>query len=242
MQRASCPRKGPVCRVIVMAQSVVSPRRLAETRVAAPLSLRRRRWVRRHRVITVLLFVLVLLTPVWWSLGSSLTDPGLGTSVPARFAEWLRGSRRRIPRDVGGEHLVQPPPTAGGGEAGERRDPAPGHDGRSARCRPDRCPPLLIWRCRRRSRPSPARPSPARGSGTRWAGPSVGCPVSMRRSCVPIPCTRAWWRVWPGWTPSSFPPRCTRGAPFRAGARGVTPRPSRPTRRGPSWPRSMPAS
>jgi len=47
--------------------------------------------VRRHRVITVVLFVLVLLTPVWWSLGSSLTDPGLGSSVPARFAEWVRG-------------------------------------------------------------------------------------------------------------------------------------------------------
>ena len=32
-----------------------------------------------------------LLTPVWWSLGSALTNPGLGTSVTARFAEWLRG-------------------------------------------------------------------------------------------------------------------------------------------------------
>jgi hypothetical protein len=37
------------------------------------------------------LVVVVLLTPVWWSLGSALTDPGLGTSVSARFAEWLRG-------------------------------------------------------------------------------------------------------------------------------------------------------
>jgi hypothetical protein len=34
---------------------------------------------------------MVLLTPVWWSLGSALTNPGLGTSVTARFAEWARG-------------------------------------------------------------------------------------------------------------------------------------------------------
>jgi len=32
----------------------------------------------------------VLLTPVWVSLGSALTNPALGFSVPARFAEWLR--------------------------------------------------------------------------------------------------------------------------------------------------------
>ena len=35
--------------------------------------------------------MVVLLTPVWWSLGSALTNPGLGTTVSARFAEWLRG-------------------------------------------------------------------------------------------------------------------------------------------------------
>jgi len=33
----------------------------------------------------------VALTPLWWSLGSALTDPGLGTSLSARFAEWARG-------------------------------------------------------------------------------------------------------------------------------------------------------
>lgn len=38
-----------------------------------------------------LLTITVLLTPVWWSLGSALTDPGLGTSVSARLAEWFRG-------------------------------------------------------------------------------------------------------------------------------------------------------
>ena len=35
--------------------------------------------------------VVILLTPVWWSLGSALTNPGLGTSIPARLAEWSRG-------------------------------------------------------------------------------------------------------------------------------------------------------
>jgi len=52
---------------------------------------RRVRWVRRHKVTSVLVLVTILLTPVWWSLGSALTDQGLGTSVPARFAEWFRG-------------------------------------------------------------------------------------------------------------------------------------------------------
>jgi len=33
---------------------------------------------------------MVLLAPVWWSLGSALTDPGMGTSVAGRLAEWVR--------------------------------------------------------------------------------------------------------------------------------------------------------
>ena len=47
--------------------------------------------MRAHRLRTSVLGILVLLTPMWWSLGSALTDPGLGTSVPARLAEWARG-------------------------------------------------------------------------------------------------------------------------------------------------------
>jgi hypothetical protein len=45
----------------------------------------------RHPLLTGLLAVLVLLTPVWISLGNALTDPGLGTSAAARGAEWFRG-------------------------------------------------------------------------------------------------------------------------------------------------------
>src|SRR5579863_6298914 len=74
-----------------MAHMVVPPRRLAPASFDAPLGERRRRWVRRHRVVSVLLMVVVLLTPVWWSLGSALTNPGLGTTVSARLAEWVRG-------------------------------------------------------------------------------------------------------------------------------------------------------
>ena len=47
-------------------------------------------WARRHKVLSVLVLVATLLTPVWSSLGSALTDPGLGSSVPARLAEWFR--------------------------------------------------------------------------------------------------------------------------------------------------------
>src|SRR5580700_4015189 len=74
-----------------MVHAVVSPRRPSRDRADAPVGERRRPWVRRHKVLSALFLVVVLLTPVWWSLGSSLTNPGLGTTVSARFAEWLRG-------------------------------------------------------------------------------------------------------------------------------------------------------
>jgi hypothetical protein len=38
----------------------------------------------------VLLALLVVLSPVWWSLGSALTDPAMGVTVPGRLAEWFR--------------------------------------------------------------------------------------------------------------------------------------------------------
>ncbi len=84
---------------------------------------RRRRQVRaarrtiagRHPVAAGALAVIVLLTPVWVSLGNALANPGLGTSVAARGAEWFRGH--------GGSGIVNwaenlwyshhPPPTGG---------------------------------------------------------------------------------------------------------------------------------
>jgi len=49
------------------------------------------RWALAHKIVTALVAVVVLLTPVWWSLGTALSNPALGTSVPARLAEWFRG-------------------------------------------------------------------------------------------------------------------------------------------------------
>ena len=47
--------------------------------------------VGRHPKTTVLVVVLVLLTPVWVSLGSAAADPSLGPTVGGRMAEWVRG-------------------------------------------------------------------------------------------------------------------------------------------------------
>jgi hypothetical protein len=49
----------------------------------------------RHPVRTGLLIVLIGLTPVWWSLGNALTNPGMGPSVASRLAEWLRDNGGR---------------------------------------------------------------------------------------------------------------------------------------------------
>ncbi len=54
-------------------------------------------WVGRHPRLVVLLALLVLLTPVWWSLGTALTNSGNGP-LGSRFTEWVR--------DHGGASLV----------------------------------------------------------------------------------------------------------------------------------------
>ena len=41
--------------------------------------------------MAALIVGVVALSPIWVSLGSALTNPTLGTSVAARFAEWARG-------------------------------------------------------------------------------------------------------------------------------------------------------
>jgi hypothetical protein len=55
----------------------------------------RRYFFGRHPFATAALVVIVGFTPVWWSLGNALTDPGMGTSVAARFAEWMRDNGMR---------------------------------------------------------------------------------------------------------------------------------------------------
>ncbi len=54
--------------------------------------IRGRRTVRgRHPKSTVALVILLLLTPLWFSLGSAATDQALGNTVGARLTEWVRG-------------------------------------------------------------------------------------------------------------------------------------------------------
>ncbi len=48
------------------------------------------RWVRAHKVRSILLAFLVLLSPVFWSAGFALTNPSLGSTLPGRLAEWAR--------------------------------------------------------------------------------------------------------------------------------------------------------
>jgi hypothetical protein len=77
--------------VVRMQQTAVSVRSSPAAHAKRPGPNRARGWIRRHKIKSALLLVLILLTPVFWSLGSALTDPGLGTSVPGRLAEWFRG-------------------------------------------------------------------------------------------------------------------------------------------------------
>src|ERR1019366_7225099 len=73
------------------------------------------RWVRRHKLRSALLFVFVAMLPIWVSAGMALTNPSLGSTVSARFAEWVR--------DHGGGSIVNwaenvwyshhPPPVGG---------------------------------------------------------------------------------------------------------------------------------
>jgi Phosphodiester glycosidase len=51
----------------------------------------RRTIVGRHPFLSACCAVVLALTPAWVSLGSALANPGLGTSVAARGAEWFRG-------------------------------------------------------------------------------------------------------------------------------------------------------
>ena len=59
----------------------------------------RRFWFGRHPWAAGVITVVVAMTPVWWSLGSALADPGFGPTVSSRFVEWVR--------DHGGSGLVR---------------------------------------------------------------------------------------------------------------------------------------
>ena len=44
----------------------------------------------RHPKLSILLVVLIVLTPLWVSLGSAATNPALGPSMGSRLTEWVR--------------------------------------------------------------------------------------------------------------------------------------------------------
>jgi uncharacterized protein YigE (DUF2233 family) len=75
----------------------------------------RKTWPGRHPKTSVAVLLLVVMTPIWVSLGNALTNPALGLTIGARGAEWLR--------DNGGGSIVtsienwwythHPPPVGG---------------------------------------------------------------------------------------------------------------------------------
>lgn len=67
----------------------VQTRRYRRTRRRSMRS-NRRTVIGRHPYRSVAVVVVLALAPIWISLGSALGNPGLGSSIPARFAEWAR--------------------------------------------------------------------------------------------------------------------------------------------------------
>ena len=105
-----------------MSQTVVSPRRQATASANLPLSSRRRRWVRRHRVLSVV------------ARRGDPAHPGVvvarlraqrswpGERRPGAVRRMAPGSRWCVVRQVGGEHLVLPSRSTGGRETRQRGD------------------------------------------------------------------------------------------------------------------------
>jgi hypothetical protein len=75
----------------------------------------RRTMVGRHPFLAAFVAIAVALTPAWVSLGSALTNPSLGTSVSARFAEWARthGASPIVNWAENAWYSSHPPPVGG---------------------------------------------------------------------------------------------------------------------------------
>ena len=75
----------------------------------------RRTIVGRHPFLTAFVAVAILLTPAWVSLGSALTNPSLGNSAGARFAEWARdhGASPIVNWAENAWYSAHPPPVGG---------------------------------------------------------------------------------------------------------------------------------
>ncbi|NNN22087.1 MAG: hypothetical protein HKL80_08825, partial [Acidimicrobiales bacterium] len=76
---------------------------------------KKKSYLGRHPIFTWLLAIILLMTPIWWSLGNALTDPTLGTSIPGRFAEWVRdhGGKSIVVWAENEWYLHNPPPVGG---------------------------------------------------------------------------------------------------------------------------------
>jgi len=121
----------------------------------------RRTWPGRHPKTAGAILVVVLLTPVWVSFGSALTNPSLGLSMPARAAEWFRehgagGIVTTIenwwyshhPPPVGGKPAADALPSGSGARDGSGGTAAVGLP-KPANLRPFATPPLAgegVWR------------------------------------------------------------------------------------------------
>ncbi len=83
--RRTSPPEGPR-----YAHTLVRPTRRERRALRKQKRRERSTVVGRHPKTTVLLVVLVLLTPLWASLGTAATDPALGPTVGGRLTEWVR--------------------------------------------------------------------------------------------------------------------------------------------------------
>ena len=150
--------------------------RLAERRAdRRAIRMARRTMVGRHPLRTAFVAVAVALTPAWVSLGSALSNPSLGTSVSARFAEWARdhGASPIVNWAENAWYSSHPPPVGGapakGSIPGQQSPGQPGNRAKSAHA------PAHL--------PSPARmTSPARN---RLAGEGVWHPAGRLVGGVP---------------------------------------------------------
>ncbi len=75
----------------------------------------RKHFYGRHPIASGTLAAIVLLTPVWVSFGSALTDPTLGVTLPGRAAEWFRmhGLGGIVARIENYYYAHNPPPVGG---------------------------------------------------------------------------------------------------------------------------------
>jgi hypothetical protein len=94
----------------------------------------RKHWYGRHPFASGFAGAILLLTPVWVSLGSALTDPGLGVTLPGRAAEWARmhGLGPIIGWVENYYYAHNPPPVGGKPPKGSIPPPTNTHSGTSA--------------------------------------------------------------------------------------------------------------